>query len=259
MAKATNGRFAKVIFFIADLQPTDAEMAAAGEIGPGVVFRNAMYVPENPSPGSIEVCDFVAGDNIPKPYADRFPKWNGSDEADASQEPARLFDHDKAGNEGPQVTITKPGVVPTSETGSPVDPNSNLSLDPTTGEPLQRAKTASDEGQPDVIDPTTGQPFVVGNNAPPPSTDLPLTGRADTVAHAHNSPARADANAEAASLASGATAGAAAAPTTPATPTQTPASPAKPDTAPKPAAAPKATPAKAAATAPKPTGWKPNT
>lgn len=240
MATAKNRRFPKVLFFIADFQPNDEEMAAAGDIGPGVVFRNASYVPENPSPGSIEECDFVAGDVIPKPYADRFPKWNGSEEGE--QAPAKLFDHDTAGNEGPEVTITPPGVVPTSETGSPVDPESNLSLG-SDGKPLVRATTAADEGKSDVIDPATGQPFVVGTPAPQPTGNEPApTGRADTTAHEQNSPDRAN----------GANAGAAAAPTTPATPAAagTAWKPSTPAAAP--ASAP-ATPAKTAA-APKPTG-----
>lgn len=244
MAKATNGRFAKVIFFIADFQPTDADMSAAGEIGPGVVFRNAMYVPENPSPGSIEVCDFVAGDNIPKPYADRFPKWDGSDEGEA---PAKLFDHDKAGNEGPEVVVALPGTVPTSETGSPVDPATNLSIDPVTGEPLVRAQTASDEGR-DLVDPANAAPAVVGNG---------LTGRADATAHERTGPDGTDA-----ANASAAAAGASPAPTTPATQAATPTPAAKPDTAPapaKPAAAPKATAKATPAPAAKPgTSWKPN-
>lgn len=246
MAKATNGRFAKVIFFIADFQPTDADMSAAGEIGPGVVFRNAMYVPENPSPGSIEVCDFVAGDNIPKPYADRFPRWGEEAADDETDEGKKLFDHDKAGNEGPKVAVVLPGTVPTSETGSPVDPVTNVSVDPVTGEPLVRATTASDEGR-DLIEPANAAPAIVGNG---------LTGRADATAHERTGPDGTDA-----ANASAAAAGASPAPTTPATQAATPTPAAKPDTAPaKPAAAPKATAKATPAPAAKPgTSWKPNT
>lgn len=72
MATAVTGKnFPKIIFFIRDFVPSDEDVEKAQAIGPGVVFRNANFVPANPSPGQIEACDGVAGD-VPAAYAALF-------------------------------------------------------------------------------------------------------------------------------------------------------------------------------------------
>ncbi len=69
--KALGKKFPKTIYFLNDMLATDKEMAAAEKIGPGVVFRNAQYVPANPNPGQIEECDAVAG-AVPPAYAAKY-------------------------------------------------------------------------------------------------------------------------------------------------------------------------------------------
>lgn len=58
----------KILFFIAGMTPTAAENEAALEIG-AVAMRNRSLIQDTDNP---EVCDAVAGEVIPKPYA-RFP------------------------------------------------------------------------------------------------------------------------------------------------------------------------------------------
>lgn len=59
----------KILFFLADGVPTDAELDAGEKCGFGVVFRNSQYVPVE---GALEACDGVAG-NVPPRYAEAFP------------------------------------------------------------------------------------------------------------------------------------------------------------------------------------------
>jgi hypothetical protein len=239
MAPSTSKRFPKVIYFINDFNPTDAEMEAAGEIGPGVVFRNGQYVPENPSPGSIEACDFVAGENIPKPYADRYDVWNGEVGTTVEKtvdEGTPLFDHANDGTEPPFVKVVEPGIVPTSETATPIDPATNLPLD-ADGKPIQPTPPL-DPNAADLVAPATASTpngsvsGVTGNDG------QPVTGRADTTAHERNAPA---------------SVGTPAPTTPPAAPSPAPATPAKAAPAPKPVPGTKATPPKPAAGK----GWTP--
>lgn len=69
--KALGKKFPKIIFFTADMLPTDEEITQAEEIGAGVVFRNSKFVPENPNPGQIEECEGVAG-MVPESYAKKY-------------------------------------------------------------------------------------------------------------------------------------------------------------------------------------------
>lgn len=61
----------KIIYFIADGVPTEAEIEAARAYGFGVVFRNAAAIPADVSPGQIEECDGVAG-LVPAAYKEKY-------------------------------------------------------------------------------------------------------------------------------------------------------------------------------------------
>ena len=61
----------RILYFIADMAPTDAERAAAGRLGTNFVFRNASYV-DKESAGQLEKCIGVAG-CVPDVYAAAFP------------------------------------------------------------------------------------------------------------------------------------------------------------------------------------------
>lgn len=61
----------KILYFLEDMLPTEADVAAAEKIGHGVVFRNASFVDEKPAEGQIEKCDAVAG-FAPAAYRARF-------------------------------------------------------------------------------------------------------------------------------------------------------------------------------------------
>lgn len=127
MANVIKTKFPKVLFFIGDFSPTDNEMNAAQEIGPGVVFRNANFVPANPAPGQIEQCDAIYAldeARLPKPYSAKFPVWeprqgrlpfNGAD--------ASKFDHDgdgKPGGSKPKATApAAPAAAPQGGTEAP--------------------------------------------------------------------------------------------------------------------------------------------
>jgi hypothetical protein len=62
-------KFPKIIYFIQDGVPTDAETKDAYRYGGGVVFRNARFVP---AAGCLEKCEGVAG-SVPDRYAAAFP------------------------------------------------------------------------------------------------------------------------------------------------------------------------------------------
>lgn len=123
MANVIKTKFPKVLFFIGDFAPTDDEMNAAQEIGPGVVFRNANFVPANPAPGQIEQCDAIFAldeARLPKPYSAKFPIWeprqgrlpfNGAD--------ASKFDHDGDGKPGGSKPKTAPAAAPQGGTEAP--------------------------------------------------------------------------------------------------------------------------------------------
>lgn len=66
----------KTLFFIADMMPTQEDLAAAKKIGLGVTFRNASFVTEDLRDAQIEKCDFVAG-AVPASYASKYPLWAG--------------------------------------------------------------------------------------------------------------------------------------------------------------------------------------
>lgn len=115
-------RFAKVIYFIRDFVPSDEDMEAAQKIGPGVVFRNANFVPENPPAGQIETCDFVAGD-VPKVYADKFK--------DVSEMEGDLFSKfDGDGDGKPGGSTKKPGKKTKDTAG---EPEAGKAAEPTPG------------------------------------------------------------------------------------------------------------------------------
>lgn len=72
---ASRQLYPKVLFFINGMAPTDEQVTQANEYGPGVVFRNAAMVGDEP----IEDADAVAGD-VPQRYKDALP---GVDDRDA--------------------------------------------------------------------------------------------------------------------------------------------------------------------------------
>jgi hypothetical protein len=57
--------FERVLYFIDDMMPTAEEIEDARQYGPGVMFRNARFVPED---GPVEQADKVAG-KVPPLYA----------------------------------------------------------------------------------------------------------------------------------------------------------------------------------------------
>lgn len=61
----------KILFFINGSSPTSDDELAAMELDGAVCFRNAEFagLPEQ----GIEDCDGVAGDYVPKAYANKFP------------------------------------------------------------------------------------------------------------------------------------------------------------------------------------------
>lgn len=61
--------YPKVLFFITGTTPKQAQVEEAATYGPGVQFRNAVYVSDD---GALEAADAVAGD-VPKRYADALP------------------------------------------------------------------------------------------------------------------------------------------------------------------------------------------
>lgn len=89
--KALGKKFPKVLFFTKDMLPSEEEMDAAGAIGPGVVFRNSQYVPENPNPGQIEECEAVAG-NVPAAYAAKYPMADSKPVVPAAEIPPAPVD-----------------------------------------------------------------------------------------------------------------------------------------------------------------------
>lgn len=67
--KATQTVKTKVIYFLNDAVPTEFDRQNAANIIGGVVFRNGKFAEED---GAIEVCDAVAGENIPALYAKKY-------------------------------------------------------------------------------------------------------------------------------------------------------------------------------------------
>jgi hypothetical protein len=63
-------RYPRILFFVDGPTPTEDQMKAAAEYGPGVSFRNARLIKED---APLEDCDGVAGEAIPPMYADAFP------------------------------------------------------------------------------------------------------------------------------------------------------------------------------------------
>lgn len=148
MASVIKTKFNKVLFFIWDFAPSDDEMAAAQEIGPGVVFRNANFLPSNPSPGAIEACEAVYAldtSRIPKDYADKFPVWNAEQPGlfDADADKAKGKGKGKAaaapqgGTEAPAVIgqPAAPASPATAPAAAPTGPNGTTPA----GEPITTA------------------------------------------------------------------------------------------------------------------------
>lgn len=61
-------RHPRVLYFTAGMVPTDAEVEEVQKCGNNVGVRNSQHVPDEPNPGQIEKCDYVAG-TVPKAYA----------------------------------------------------------------------------------------------------------------------------------------------------------------------------------------------
>lgn len=62
-------KYPRVLYFIAGPNPSEEDLEAAKEFGPGVLFRNANFVPPE---GPLENADAVAGPAIPKRYRDAY-------------------------------------------------------------------------------------------------------------------------------------------------------------------------------------------
>lgn len=86
MSKLFEVKFPKTLLFINGMTPNEEDIALAKQVGPGVVFRNAEYVPAKPNPGQIEKADFVAG-AVPPAYK-HLPMWAGDKPAAPAAEPA---------------------------------------------------------------------------------------------------------------------------------------------------------------------------
>jgi hypothetical protein len=62
------GNYPTILFFVNGPVPSHGDVEAAMKLGPNVRFRNAVVVPLDASPGSLEKADGVAG-AVPAPYA----------------------------------------------------------------------------------------------------------------------------------------------------------------------------------------------
>lgn len=139
----------KILYFIEDMVPTQADVAAIEALGQGVVIRNATYVDENPVEGQIEKCDAVAG-HAPKPYRERF-KYIG-------EEPAKT-----------ELVKTEDTPPPAPPAPAPVAENTPPVITPTASEPAAGvpAAPAAAPAAPAFTQPATGGDGWATPPAPP--------------------------------------------------------------------------------------------
>lgn len=176
--------YPKVLFFISSTAPTQEQLDAANEYGPGVVFRNASMITDD---GPIEDADAVAGE-VPARYKDALPGVDDREAIDArmkARDPnnATMFQADRFVRPYSELTDEQRDVKNVNDVSRGAKP---APVNERNSEPRQVEHRLSQAGTPRVEQPlpdtgwgtgTEGETDTPRPYAPMASNTDPITGR----------------------------------------------------------------------------------